>query len=85
MEDLSLLLLDLDVDALDLSLEVVLDAALGLGLVLGALGLDLMEVGLLVPGLVVLDTNSLGLEDGGLLGPGLSDEFLLVIMVRCYI
>ena len=39
--------------------------------VIGALGLGLEEVGLLGPGLVVLDALCLGLEDVGLLGPGL--------------
>ena len=72
VEDLGLLLLDLDADALGFGLEVVLDAALGLGLVLGALGLGLMEIGLLVPGLAVLDAHGLGLGDGG---PGLVTNF----------
>ena len=55
-------------------------AALGFGLVFHALGLGLVEVGLLVPGLVVLDVHGLGLEVDGLLGPGLVLDDVLVAL-----
>ena len=61
----------LSLGLLDGDLPFVLDAAFSLGLVLGTLGLSLVEVALLVPCLVVLDTHFLGLEvdleDPGLL------------------